>query len=224
MSGGFLDGFVLGFHDVFAISQNGRETTRRNDLLFRYSRDGTERFAISSANNGIGDIRITTGIQLYGDPDDSRSSVALRCSLKLPTGNSATLHGSGSTDLSLWVTGSDTYEIGRGELTLFGAAGGVVTGKGDVLPDIRRQVVGLGSIGLGWAPLEWFAIKSQLYVHSPFYRDSELHELGLTTLQWLLGFTLGIGDTALDFGVSEDVLVLGTSPDVAFNIAVRTKF
>ncbi|WP_157698682.1 DUF3187 family protein [Geobacter sp. DSM 9736] len=224
-TGGFLDGFVSSFHDLFKIPQNGRDEIPKDRLLYTYSRNGTRLFQVDEPNDGVGDLRLTTAYQLYHDPEDSRSSIALRAALKLPTGDSAMLHGSGGTDCALWITGSDTYDVGEGRISLFGAAGGVVTAKGDVLSHMRRQVAGFGSIGLGWSPVDWFVLKSQFYAHSPFYRNSSLHELGITTLQWLGGVTFGItGNTALDIGVSEDILVVGTSPDVAFHLALRSSF
>lgn len=222
-SSGFLDGFVSGFHSVFRL--NERDDVPRNRLLYTYTREGRERFSVNSDNNGIGDIRLTGALQLYRDPESPQSGLSLRGVLKLPTGDSKNLHGSGSTDVALWLSGADSYEAGDGTFGFFAGAGGILVGKGDVLPDMQRELVGLGTIGIGWTPLDWLALKTQFYAHSPFYRHSALHQLGVTALQWLIGATFAFTDsTALDVGVSEDLAILHASPDVSFHFALSTVF
>lgn len=224
-SGGFMDSMVAGFHDAFSLSQSGRDTTSKNRLLYRYSRDGREQFAIDRSNGGLGDVRLSAAVQIHHDDESPDSGVSLRAAVKFPTGESGTLHGSGSTDLALWIAGSDSYEVGVGEIGLFGGIGGMILSRGQVLPDLQRQMVGFASIGLGWSPIDWFAIKSQFYAHTPFYRHSSLHELGVTTLQLILGTTFAFTEkTSLDIGISEDIITVSTSPDIVFHFALRTIF
>ena len=223
--GGFLDGFIEGWHDFFNLPQGGRTDAPHNRLLYTYSRNGQERLRIDDASFGIGDLRLTGGVQLYHDGSSNPLALALRSSLKLPTGDSGRLHGSGSTDLALWLTGSDDYALPAwGHLTLFGAAGGMVMSDGDVLQGQQRNVAGFGSLGIGWSPVEVIAFKTQLSGHTPFYRGSELRELGSNALQIVVGGTIAFsGQTALDIGVSEDIAV-DTSPDVVFHLALTRRF
>lgn len=224
-SGGFMDSFIMDFHDAFGFSQAGRDTTPKNRLLYRYNRHGREEFAIDHANGGIGDVRLSAAVQIYNDDESPESGVSVRATVKLPSGDTRALHGSGSTDCALWVAGSDGFDVGVGTIGLFGGVGGMVLTRGDVLPDQQRHVVGFGSIGLGWSPVDWFAVKGQFYVHSPFYRQSSLHELGVTALQLITGVTFAFTDsTSLDIGVSEDVILVSTSPDASFLFALRTTF
>lgn len=222
-SGGFLDGFVSGFHSVFNLGR--RDNMPRNRLLYTYTREGRERFSVDSDSNGIGDIRLTGGLQLFQDGESPGSALALRGIVKLPTGNSSELRGSGSTDFALWLSGADSYEVGEGTFGFFAGAGAVLPGKGDVLPDMQRELVGLGTIGIGWSPFDWFAFKTQFYAHSPFYRHSSLHQLGVTALQWVIGATFAFTEsTSFDVGVSEDLAIVHASPDVSFHFALSTVF
>lgn len=223
--GGFLDSFIIGWHDFFGLPQGGRKEAPRNRLLYSYSKNGQNRLLINDSDFDIGDIRVYGGMQLYNDGAKNPRSVALRASVKAPTGDSHELHGSGSTDFSLWLTASDDYQLPAwlGHFTFFGAAGGMGMTKGDVLRDQQRNVAGFFTFGFGWGPAEWLALKAQVSGHTPFYQ-SELRELGKDTLQLIVGGTLAFSpQTSLDIGVSEDVVV-ATSPDVAFHLALKRLF
>lgn len=224
-SGGELDGFVEWFHDSFGFGTGGRDQAPEGRLLYAYSRDGVQQVRVDHPNGGIGDIRLSAGIRLYDDESAAPRALALRAALKLPTGNSGKLRGSGSVDGSLWLTGSDDYRLGGwGHATLFAAAGGTVMSKGDVLEGQQKSVAAFGSFGAGWSPFDWFALKVQTNWHSSLYRGSSLRELDADTLQIIGGGTIAFPTgTALDLGVSEDLNVK-TSPDVAFHLALTQRF
>ncbi|SNB47533.1 DUF3187 family protein [Geobacter sp. DSM 9736] len=223
-AGGIFDSFIEGWHEFFSLPEGGRKDEPRDRVLYRYQRGGENRLLNADSSFGIGDIRISGAWQLYNDRQQNPRAVALRGSLKLPTGESGRLHGSGSTDFSLWLTGSDDYALAFGHATLFGAAGGMVMTGGDILPGQQRKIAGFGSLGAGWSPLDWIAFKAQLSGHTPFFRGSGLRELSSAALQLLIGGTLAFSERiSLDIGVSEDVAV-GTSPDIALHLALRRQF
>jgi hypothetical protein len=224
LGGGFLDGFIEGYHSFFGFPQGGRDQAPRNRLLYTYQRDGQQRLQIDSSSAGLGDISLTGGWQLYRGENKPQRAVALRASLKLPTGDSDQLHGSGSTDFSLWVTASNDWKLGVGHFTLFGAAGIMAMTDGKVLQDQQRNLVGFGGLGAGWSPLRWVAFKIQTNAHTSFYGDSELREVNADSAQLTVGGTLAFSDrTTLDIGVSED-LIVQTAPDVVFHFALRHRF
>jgi hypothetical protein len=93
-----------------------------------------------------------------------------------------------------------------------------------VLRDQQRTFVGFGTFGLGWAPADWIAFKAQVDANTAYFSDSALPELGVGAVQLVVGGTLGLGDgTALDLGVTEDILV-NSAPDVGFHFALRQRF
>jgi len=223
-SGGFLDNFIIHYHELFGFPQGGREQAPRNRLLYRYSRDGSEKMRIDSSENGLGDMSLMAGFSLYHDGKEYPRAVALRTSLKLPTGDSGSLRGSGSTDLSCWIIARDDYKLSIGHGTLFAALGVMVMTKGDVLPDQQRHAVGFGSLGMGWSPRSWIALKVQLDGHTAFYKNSNLRALATDALQLVIGGTLGLSDRmTLDIAVSEDLATL-TSPDVVFHFDLGMRF
>jgi len=222
--GGFLDDFLIDYHDLFGFPQGGRDQAPRNRLLYRYSRDGVEKLKIDSSGSGLGDVSLTAGYQLYHDANEYPRAVALRASVKLPTGDSAALNGSGSTDAAVWISASDDYRLPLGHATLYAAGGVMVMTKGDILPDERRDHVEFGTIGVGWNPLSWIAFKVQLDAHTPFYPDIGLKPLAVNAAQLLMGGTLGLSErTTLDIAVSEDIATK-TSPDVVFHFHLSTRF
>ncbi|MBE0557501.1 MAG: DUF3187 family protein, partial [Proteobacteria bacterium] len=222
--GGFLDGFIINYHDLFGFSQGRRDQVPRDRLLYQYRRNGVDKLKMGSSGGGLGDIALTAGLQLFNDAARYPRSVALRAEVKLPTGESSSLFGSGSTDVSLWVTAGDAFEFPLGQGAVFGAVGLMVMTNGNVLPEQQVDHVGFGSIGVGWKPLNWIAFKVQIDAHTPFYRDSDFQPLSDNAAQLLIGGTLGLsGRTSLDIAVSED-LARKTSPDVAFHFNVITRF
>jgi hypothetical protein len=222
--GGIFDSFIIGWHDFFNLPQGGRKGEPHNRLLYSYAKDGENRLRISDSDFGLGDIRLSGGMQLYHDGTENPRAVALRASLKLPTGASSALHGSGSTDFALWLTASDDHRLPLGHFTLFGAAGGMVMSDGDILPGQQRNLAGFGTFGFGWSPAKWIAFKVQTSGHTPFFSGSDLRELSESALQLIVGGTLAFSPkTSLDIGVSEDIAV-NTTPDVAFHLALRRLF
>ena len=108
--GGIFDDFIVGWHDTFNLPQGGRKSAPKGRLLYRYEKDGTVRLLLDESGYGLGDIRLTGGWQLYREATGTaRHAIALRGSLKFPTGSAAWLRGSGSTDVALWLSGSSTF-------------------------------------------------------------------------------------------------------------------
>jgi len=223
--GGFLDGFIEGWHSTFGMPQGGRDTAPRNRLAYSYAKDGVQKLDMRHAGSGIGDLVLTAGLNLYETSDTSaHDRLALRGSVKLPTGDSSALRGSGSTDFSLALNGSMNNFTEWGSLGLFASAGGMIMTRGDVLADQQNRLVGFGTFGFGWGPAEWISFKLQLNGHTPLYHDSDLDELAQSSL--LLtggGAVLLPGGYLLDIGVSEDVAV-ATAPDVAVHLGLSKQF
>jgi hypothetical protein len=223
-AGGFTDGFIDWYHNTFGFTAGGRDQAPKNRLLYQYQKDRQVRLNVDQSSHGIGDIQFTGAFQLYRNPDKPSRAVSLRTSLKLPTGDSDNLHGSGSTDLSLWMTAGDDYKISVGHFTYYGSAGIMGMTEGDVLKEQQRSWVGFGCLGIGWSPARWIAFKIQANGHTAFYKDSELATLSQSSIQLTMGGTLAFSEKiSLDLGVTEDVVVK-TSPDVVFHLALRGSF
>jgi len=219
--GGFLDSFIIDWHDTFGLPQGGRTTVSNNRLNYSYSKDGVEKLHLSQAASGIGDVALTAGFRLYDFSASKRHDrLAIKAAVKLPTGDSSALLGSGSTDLSLQLCGS----ILRGTVGMFGSVGALAMSRGDVLRDQHNLFAGVGTLGIGWEPASWVVFKTQLSANTPFYRNSSLVEVSHNSLILIIGGTLKFpGDFLLDIGVTED-LEVATSPDVSFHLGLSKRF
>lgn len=223
-SGGIFDGFIEEWHRVFGLPQGNRTETKEDHLLFQYDKNGQERLRMDNSTVRIGDVRVSGGWQLYRDGSANPKALALRASLKLPTGSSSRLTGSGSTDLALWLSGSSDYPLSWGHATVFGAVGGMAMTDGDVLKDQRENLVGFGSLGAGWSPMEKFALKAELSSHTAFYKDSDMKPLSSPAVVLIFGGTYAFSPaTALDIALAEDLNV-NASPDVALHLGLSHRF
>ncbi len=220
--GGFLDDFIINYHSSFGFPQGGRDQAPRNRLLFRYEKDGQELLKKEAASYGIGDVKLCGAWQIY--EEKQKTALSLHTCLKLPTGNSDNLQGSGSTDFSLWINGRKDYSTPYGGFSFFGALGVMFLSTGKVLPDQQRHFVYLGNVGIGWLPWRRISFKVQINGHSSFYKESDLRELNAASAQIVLGGTVFLSEGfSIDLGVVED-LIVKTSPDVVFHLSCRYIF
>lgn len=223
-SGGFLDGFITDWHKAFGMSQGGRDQVPNNRLRYHYSKDGRTLLNVTRSGGGIGDISLLAGYRLFEQRTDSdHDQLALRAQLKLPTGDTSALTGSGSVDLTLFLSGAMNRRTEWGTLGVFGSAGGMVTSDGSILAGQRENLVALGTAGLGWAPASWIALKVQFNLNTPLFK-SGLTEIGNGAVLLTSGGTLRLpGDYLLDIGVGEDIAV-ATAPDVTFHLGLSKRF
>jgi hypothetical protein len=216
--GGYLDGPIEDFHDLFGFAQNGRGEITRGRILFSYRRDGAERLRIDRARSGASDIRLRAGYALNEAPG---RPLALRASLKLPTGEPADLTGSGASDLALWIVGGCPERLRPFETWCgYGGAGLLMLGKGEVLAQWQRRRVWFGNLGVAWRYSDETTLKAQVDAHSPFF-ESALGSIGKRALGLALGVVWGRPDSVRwEFLFSED-LAVNSAPDATFLLTVR---
>ena len=224
-SGGFLDSFVVDWHKTFALPQGGRDSAPKNRINYSYRKNGVQKLQMDHAASGIGDIALTAGFSLYDvRGTESHDRLALKGAVKLPTGDSSNLLGSGSTDFMLQLCGSSTSYNKWGSLGWYGSVGGLAMSRSDVLREQHNPLAGVGTLGFGWGPASWISFKIQLNGTTPLYRDSSLDELSKNSLLLVLGGALRFPEEyLLDIGVGEDVAV-ATAPDVSFHLGLSKRF
>jgi hypothetical protein len=222
--GGHLDGFIEQFHETFGFPDAGRSQVPRNQLHYKYTRNGTTQFDFADRASGVGDLRLTGAWQLREQAKEHGYVAALRGQLKLPTGDPEIFTGSGGTDFALWLSLACGQAVCSEALQWYGGIGGLYLGRGEVLPAQQRTFVAFGSIGIGYALIPSVFVKLQIDAHSPFFQDSEFSQLVDSAAQILIGFTWWVGkDVSIDLALAED-LIANNSPDVAILFGLRTQF
>jgi hypothetical protein len=220
---GNLNDFIREWHDTFGLSQGGRDEAIDDRLAYLYADNGKDLVSVEGSSSGLGDVILAAAIPLWSSGGENPRQLALRAALKVPTGSASDLLGSGSTDFSLRLSGEDRQTFSAARIACFGSLGVLLLTDGDVLSNRQRNAVGFGTVGFGWQPLSWLALKLQADGHTAFYH-SELKQLGDPSAQLLMGGTLGLpAGFLLDLAVSEDVVV-DTAPDVVFHIDLRRLF
>lgn len=223
--GGFLDSFVIDWHNTFGLPQGGRDAAPKNRLNYSYRKNGVQKLLMDSSGSGIGDIALTGGGALYDfSSTERKDTLALKGVIKLPSGDSSYLRGSGGTDFLLQLCGGMIRYSAWGSLGVYASAGGLVMPRSDVLSDQHNPLAGVGTLGFGWGPASWISFKAQLNASTPLYHDSSLAELSKSPMMMLFGGALRLpGEYLLDIGVAEDVAV-STAPDVSFHLGVSKRF
>lgn len=218
--GGYLDGFIINWHEFFGLAQGGREGVARDQVLYTYTRDGVERVRLAEPAAGAGDVRIGLGLALSSA---ERTPVALRAELKLPTGQSTRFTGSGAADLAIWLSGAAPF-LGSDDWKVYGGGGIAFLGAGEILTELQRRRVPFGTAGIGWRALPQLAFKVQVDAHGPLYRDSRLAPLGRSVIQLGMGGSLRLGEESeFEFVVLEDITV-GGAPDVTLRAALKMNY
>lgn len=225
IGGGFLDNFIINWHDTFALPQGERDTAPKNRIKYNYRKDGVTKLQLDHATSGIGDISVTGGYSLINSQGaDFKNMLAVKGAIKLPTGSSSDLIGSGGTDLMLQLCGSMERQSDWGTVALYGSVGAVAITGSDILSDQYKPISGTGTLGVGWKPASWIQFKTQLNANTALYRDSSLTELSQDPVMLILGGALEFpGNYLLDIGVSEDLWV-STAPDVSFHLGLSKQF
>ena len=134
-NGGILDGILSGYHSLFGFQGDGEDNPAGRDFYRKYQ----STLFLANANGqvvvnqgsafGLGETNITIKRGLLRP--NSRSALALRAGLKVPTGNPALLMGSGNVDVGVSVDGQ--YSLGR-DIIVYANVGGALLGHASRVP------------------------------------------------------------------------------------------
>jgi hypothetical protein len=215
-SGG-LDPLVDKWHDWFGFSGGFRGTRPRGELEFLYADEAGTQIDFRRNSKGLGDARLFAGWQFRSG---ASHAMALRMGIKLPTGDSDKLVGSGGTDVSLGLAGDVTDIFGIKGLDAYYRANAIFVGKPDLLADRYKDLVGQLAFGLGYYLGDTVELRLQTALRGPLY-DSSIETLGDSSATITFGGNIRLSpQSTLSIGVSEDVKVR-SAPDVAFQLALH---
>jgi hypothetical protein len=219
-SPGVLDDAIFNWHDFWGMSNSKRDGAN-NELDYRYLNNGSLERQISSSSSGIGDVQLSAAVPVLTGNDDSSRHVAMRFSLKLPTGDSDDMHGSGAVDAALGLYAQDSATMLGKDLAYAGFAGVILLGDGDVLGAQQKSAVPYGGVAATWHATEQFGITAQLQAQGA-YIDSDLDELGGSSIQLAVGGSYRLPRHGVSFRLAliEDVISDAT-PDFGLHFGVH---
>jgi len=217
---GFLDNRIEGWHDLWGLS-NSRRGGPSNQLRFSYDNPAVSSYELTSRSIGIGDVQLTAAVPLIKSSDPGAGALALRSTIKLPTGDEEMLRGSGAFDFSVGIYASRSVVFAERDLDFSGFAGVLLPGEGEIFPALQRSAVAFGGAGATWRMTDRFSIGSQIYAQDS-YHDADLREIGGSSVQLALSGTYRLPRqrTSFVFALVEDVISNGT-PDFALHFSVR---
>jgi hypothetical protein len=213
---GSLDSFVENWHSALGLPLGSRVRREDDQLEFSYQDTTGTRFDYQRNSNGIGDLRLIAGWRLTDGPNYYS---ALRFGLKLPTGDSENLHGSGSTDFSIGIAGDWRQLFGFDRLSGFYRAHVNLVGEPDVLPDLYNDVIGQFATGAGFQLTNAIELRLQAMARSATH-DSNIEILGQDAAWLTFGGNIRLSDNyELSLAITEDLNVR-SAPDFSFLIGL----
>ncbi len=209
-SSGFLDGFIEGWHYLFALPGGGYYERPRFAYEMSVEKNGNEAYALESDTMGLLDLPVIVTHELR-EAVDERIGLALRAGIELPTGSESRGFGNGRVDWGLAVSAGQSF--GRWSWTL--GLDWVEAGRSERFANSGVEYAADWGAHLG-AEYRWNAqlsILSALNFDSRLSHDIEIKELDNPMLMLDLGVAFDApGGSRWHLGFSED-LIAESGPD-----------
>lgn len=214
---GNLDSLIDSWHDFFGLPEGSRTMREPDQLEFVYANSQTTLIDVTNNVHGVGDVRLLAGWKLS---KTATRSTALQLGVKLATGDSDTLMGSGGTDVSLGIARDAIGILGNANLSSFYRVNVTYLGEPDRLANRYNDLVGQLALGFGFRANQNVDLRLQARIRSAVY-ESDIDNLGATSMSLTFGADFSLSERhRLALSVGEDVKS-GSAPDVSFQIAFR---
>lgn len=218
--GGRFDRAIDEFHDLFGLPQGGRDQAQRNKIDYVIRSAGTTYVDFQDSKESLGDVRFSGAFQWLRDAD---RALALRGSIKLPTGDADKLTGSDGADFALWLDYTDRRWLSRLGLELSVTGGVLLMEEGEIVPEEQNDAALFGHLGLSYPITARWRVIAQLDGHTELI-GAGLDQVGGEALQGSIGTRFAFNEKFwTDFALSED-LVSDSSPDVVFQLLLGARF
>ncbi len=212
-SGGYLDRAIVRWHDWFGMPQGGRDLAQNDQLNYAIAVDGDDQFTLVNRERGIGDVVVFAGKALS-------KNMTLRSELKLPTGKSEALLGSGGADFNL----SLDYRRRLAEGWNWGGSVSLTYLTGNDLGLKSQNVVAAVSSHLVYRVKPRLALKVQCDLNTRPYKGVDLEPLNQVGGVLSFGGTVKLTDEdRLDLIFMENLPNGETAPDFGFKIELSRR-
>lgn len=213
-SGGFLDGLIEDWHDLFGLPQGGRDDAAQDEFRIAYS-SGNDTTLIDNARQGIGDISVYADNLLF---DSSTRRVKARAKLKLPTAKEDQLFGSGGYVLSLHLNAASKLSE---KVIAYGGGGVSYLTEGDVFSERQKNWIAAATLGIGWQLRTRLMLSAQLDLNSRIYDDTDLDAIsGEAGVLFVAAQYRLYKQIHLQLGFTEDVINKDAAPDFGLRMGI----
>src|SRR5262249_46856265 len=186
------------WHSAFNLPDGGRNERPQNQLSFLLRHSGIAFFQLDEPQSGLGDLQLK-GARAFG----ADRGFVVEAGVKIATGDTEMLAGSGSTDEWLTPLRHRGLPRRRHPSGYYWGVGIIHVGDPEIIEFRSKTWVYTGVLGGSWQRWPRFGLKAQLDVHSPFY-DSPLEEIGETAFEATVGAWMQRRkDAWLEFAVVE---------------------
>jgi len=217
--GGFLDSFLIDYHDWFGLPGGGRENAPNNRWLVEARRRGTLVYEMTDESLELLDLPVELRWAFLPITADRPYGLAVRVAVEFPTGDEDKGFGNGEIDTSIGLVG----ELRQDFVAVTAHAQHTFVGTPDLADRVGFNYEDVTSVGVG---TEVWVTDELAFLAQTEYETSVLRNLGPTESddpQWLLWVgarTLLSPRISLEAGFGED-LITNVSPDFTAYLAFR---
>lgn len=111
-TGGFLDEFVVDWHDFFGFPNHGRDTATKDEFVVRAQRQGVTAFEVEESGFELLDVPISMAWTVLERSDANPIGVAARIGVDLPTGDQGRGYGNGGVDVAVGLVADYRFDGG----------------------------------------------------------------------------------------------------------------
>jgi hypothetical protein len=214
-SGGFLDGSIEGFHDMFGFDNNGRPAVRRNDVNLIADINSANMAFLGAPTHG-GMLDPTIGIR-WSSPQQTRGwSVVLEAAVKVAVQGQKDFLSTGRSDFGMQAT---LQRFGGHHAWYVSGSAVYYDGRDNMMPTDPRIVP---TLVVGWERKlsDETHLILQGYVSQSVYTrdDTDLDELLDRKYQLSVGVYRRIGRGVLSFAFTENLQNFNNTPDVGLQL------
>lgn len=220
---GYFDNAIRHWHSLLGISNDEQKQFPANHLKYLYTHNGKTLINIDRNTSGIGDIQIGIASRVSKRQLKQLSSLAFRTTIKLPSGNSGYLMGSGAPDIAFAISSQADHLQSIPGAGLYGDLGILWLGRAKQFSETQRRLVEFGTVGFSWKIVNNVVFHSQLDMHTSFY-NSQIVDIGGNSVQLTVGGAyIGQMNNRFDVGITENMLTDAT-PDFGINFVYRYNY
>lgn len=206
---GMFDGLLEWYHGLLGVEIPEREHRPRNEFLYAVGPSGGGLVRRDPGDVFLGDLRLGLGLRLSPE-------VQSVFALTLPTNTGPAGYGRNVVSASLLNTARLDLTP---RLVLEGSFSGGYAGSHGPLAEWQRELFVTGSSGLRWRFWGRQSLYGNLFLHSPYYRETGLPSMDRRDLALDFGWILaGTEGKELRVGMTEDLEPGGPAIDLVVRV------